>query len=88
MIIISSSIPKSASTLVYHYQKDLLALANQNNAVAQEEFKKYSNYGFLRITDFNLKMFSSVIFIKIKYGNIVIKTHSKPSFFTGLFHSQ
>ena len=67
MIIISSSIPKSASTLVYNYQKDLLALANQNNAVAQEEFKKYSNYGFLRRTDFNLKMFSIVIFANFDF---------------------
>ncbi len=84
MIIISSSIPKSASTLIYNYQKDLLALANHNNAVAQEEFKKYSNYGFLRITDFNFKMFLIIIFIKIKYGSIVIKAHSKPSFFIKL----
>lgn len=42
MIVISSSIPKSGSTLVYKYQQDLLALTSQNNAVAQEEFKNYS----------------------------------------------
>lgn len=78
MIIISSSIPKSASTLVYNYQKDLLTLANLNNTIAQEEFKKYSNCGFLKgiyVWDFLI-----IIFFKIKYGNIVIKTHSKPTF--------
>ena len=73
MIVISSSIPKSASTLIYNYQKDLLALANQNNALAQEEFKKYSNYGFLRGIYF--QDFLTIIFLKTKYGNIVIKTH-------------
>ncbi len=82
MIIISSSIPKSASTLIYNYQEDLLALASQNNAVAQEEFNKYSNCGFLRGIYFN--NFLTIIFLKIKYGNVVIKTHSKPSFFIKL----
>lgn len=82
MIIISSSIPKSASTLVRNYQQDLLALADHNNTVAQEEFKKYSNCGFLRGIYF--QDFLIIIFLKIKYGNIVIKTHSKPAFFIKL----
>ncbi|MDJ0635523.1 MAG: sulfotransferase domain-containing protein [Xenococcaceae cyanobacterium MO_188.B29] len=59
-----------------------MALANQNNALAQEEFKKYSNYGFLRGIYF--QNFLTIIFFKTKYGNIVIKTHSKPSFFIKL----
>ncbi len=83
MIIISSSIPKSASTLVYNYQQDLLALASQNNAVAQEEFRILSKCGgFLRRIDF--KTFLSIIFITRKYGDIVIKTHSQPTFFMKL----
>ena len=82
MIVISSSIPKSGSTLVYKYQQDLLALANQNNIVAQEKFNKYSIRGFLRGIYF--QDFFTIIFIKIQYGNIVVKTHSKPAFFIKL----
>lgn len=82
MIIISSSIPKSASTLVYSYQKNLLALVDLNNIIAQEEFKKYSNCGFLR--GIYVRDFLTITFLKIKYGNIVIKTHSKPTFFIKL----
>ena len=79
MIIISSSIPKSASTLVYNYQKDLLALADRNNSVAQDEFDKYSNCGFLSKKQLNIKNFSTILFITRKYGNIVVKVHSKPT---------
>ena len=82
MIIISSSIPKSGSTLIYNYQKDLLALAERHNAVAQEKFKKYSNCGFLR--GIYVRDFLTIISLTIKYGNIIIKTHSKPSFFIKL----
>lgn len=78
MIIISSSIPKSASTLVFRYQQDLLGLASHKNVIAQEKFDNYSNYGFLR--KIGLKEFVIIIFIKIKYGNIVIKTHSELTF--------
>ncbi|MDJ0725744.1 MAG: sulfotransferase domain-containing protein [Prochloraceae cyanobacterium] len=80
MIIISSSIPKSGSTLVYNYQKDLLASADRNNAVAQEEFNKHSNCGFLSKKQLNIKKILTAIFITRKYGNIVIKVHSEPTF--------
>ncbi len=78
MIIISSSIPKSASTLVFNYQQDLLALASDDNVIAQEKFKKYSYQGFSARID--LKTFFAAILTTIKYGDIVIKTHSEPTF--------
>ncbi|WP_239005507.1 sulfotransferase domain-containing protein [Gloeothece citriformis] len=46
--------------------------------MAQEKFDKYSDYGFLR--KIGLKEFVIIIFIQLKYGNIVIKTHSEPTF--------
>ena len=82
MIIISSSIPKSGSTLVYNYQQDLLSMLNSDNKTAQKKYKRLSYLGFTRVI--GIKAFLIAVFISIKYGDIVIKTHSKPTLFIKL----
>ncbi|MBE9193187.1 sulfotransferase domain-containing protein [Gloeocapsopsis crepidinum LEGE 06123] len=74
MIIISSSIPKSGSTLVFNYQKDLLELAILKKSQPQTLIHLNHTY----IQSFNIINISRLICISFRGGDAVIKTHSKP----------
>lgn len=77
MIIISSSIPKSGSTLVWQYQRDMIKLACRRSG--QSQLLKHSSYGGF-INTFNFKVIATLLYLNFRFGDIVVKTHSKPTF--------
>ena len=81
MIIISASCRKSASTLIFDYQRDMVQLAeNKNGQLRLQKFSTGKGYrGKL-----DIKTFLLLIYINFKYGSVVLKTHSGPTFFVRL----
>jgi Sulfotransferase domain len=76
MIIISSSLPKSGSTLVYNYQQDMVKLANRKSG--QLQLQNYSFHGFIGV--FNIKIIATLLYLNFRFGDLVVKTHSQPTF--------
>lgn len=72
MIIISSSLPKSGSTLIANYQEDLLRLVAPRNGQAQ--LRQVFKGRFIRRLD--PVTVARLLTIHARYGSIVIKTHS------------
>mgnify|MGYP006283298879 CR=1 FL=1 len=71
MIILSNSIPKSASTLMANYQEDILKCLNKKNGqlVLKDKFQgRYINYP-------NRKILLKLLAINLMHGTIVIKCH-------------
>ena len=81
MIIISASCRKSASTLIFDYQRDIIQLAEKRNGqLVLQRFSTGKGYrGKL-----DLKTFILLIYINFRYGSIVLKTHSQPTFYVRL----
>lgn len=72
MIVINCGMPKSATTLVMEYQKDLIRAVRPSNGIEQESF------GYL--PDINQRVSRDLRRISADYGDFVVKTHSKPSY--------
>ncbi len=80
MIVISSSLQKSGSTLVFKYQNDIIKYSKKPSA--QEHFNKYSYYGY--VEKINFMIFVVLIYLNYRYGDIVVKIHRKPTLFIKL----
>jgi len=76
MIVISSSLPKSASTLVHNYQIDMLNLVYQRTGQSQL-YSVFGGGGF--IPHFNPSTVMKLLVITFSYGPVVIKAHCAPS---------
>jgi Sulfotransferase domain len=72
MILISSSLPKSGSTLVANYQESLIELVAPRNGQARlrEVFKGRF------IAALTPPVVARLLFIHARYGTLVVKTHS------------
>lgn len=78
MIIISASCRKSASTLIFDYQRTILETASKKTG--QLELQKYaSGKGYRGRLD--LKTFFLLIYLSFRYGDIVLKTHAEPTIY-------
>lgn len=74
MIVISSSMPKSGSTLVCNYQEDMLDVAGirSGQAYLREAFDG-------RYVHLDLPAIIRLVWISLRYGTTVVKTHYQPN---------
>lgn len=72
MIVISSSLPKSGSTLIANYQEDLLTVLFPTNGQAQLHRAFKGRF----IGKLSPAAIARLLYIHARYGTIVIKTHS------------
>ncbi|NJN18265.1 MAG: sulfotransferase domain-containing protein [Oscillochloris sp.] len=72
MIVISSSLPKSGSTLIANYQEDLLQIVEPRNG--QQQLRKA--FGGRFIGSFSAPTIARLLALHARYGSIVIKTHA------------
>jgi len=77
MILISSSLGKSGSTIICTYQEDLLEASRLRSGQA----KLYEAYNGRFIETFSPWTVLRLLYINLRYGTIVVKTHSRPSLF-------
>jgi hypothetical protein len=75
MIVISSSIPKSGSTLVWCYQQDLIERAGRRSG--QSQLSNHSYHGYIH--SFNIKVIATLLYLNVRFGDIVVKTHASPT---------
>ena len=81
MIIINASCRKSASTLIFDYQRDIVASVHQRNSLSA--IKKYSKgKGYRGKLDF--KTFLILLYLNYRFGDVVLKTHGEPTFYVKL----
>ena len=78
MIVINSSIPKSASALIYNYQRHIVRNAQERRGHNLIDMSSGS-YGFYN--RINLKSFFFLIYLNLRYGDVAIKTHGGPNLF-------
>lgn len=76
MIIINTGVPKSATTLLFDYQKDIISKVY--NSKGLEAFERMNN-GSLFVQDFDVKMFNILCKVHDEFGSLVIKTHEPPN---------
>lgn len=81
MIVISSALPKSASSLVSAYQLEMLKAAETKNG--QDELKRVFGSGFIR----GLKpaVLLRLLYINLRHGSVVVKTHAGPNRLLNMF---
>jgi hypothetical protein len=72
MIVISSSLPKSGSTLIANYQEDLLQTVEPRNG--QQQLR--AAFGGRFIGSLSAPTIARLLFIHARYGSVVVKTHS------------
>lgn len=75
MIIINSGLPKSGTTLVMTYQKELISSFYKENGI--RESMKYSYGGYIDLIDD--KTADRLYYIHEKFGPLVVKTHTEPT---------
>lgn len=75
MIIINSGIPKSGSTLIFEYQKELIKSAYPKNGT--KELFKNSYGGYIETIDESVE--KKLIYIHKNHGPFVVKTHTGPT---------
>ena len=75
MIILNCGMPKSATTLVGEYQMDIVRLARPQNGIEQVH-----DLGYMQ--SLNRKKVNAVHQLSARYGDLVVKTHAKPSFWS------
>jgi hypothetical protein len=75
MIILNCGMKKSGTSLVMEYQRDLVRHSMIPNGL--QELNKYSYKGF--ISKIDLEISKELLFISNHYGDLVVKTHDKPS---------
>jgi len=77
MIIINSAMPKSGSTLLYFYQRDMLEkkIGEKRALKSIKTFSKFIPTTF--VNQFNFKIVVLAIWVNFRYGGLAIKTHCK-----------
>lgn len=75
MVIINSGMPKSATTLLVRYQKDLVSARSKDNGIAK--WKEISNYGYVDAIDAETEV--KIRQIHENHGDFVVKTHCGPT---------
>ena len=71
MIVISAALPKSASTLICNYQRDLLLAGKKGSA--QSEFQRANGGRFIEKVGFRKML--RLVFWNFRLGSFVFKTH-------------
>ncbi len=74
MILISSALPKSASTLIADYQEELLKVAGRRSGQA----KLHEIFNGRYIDRLGPLEVVRLIYLGARYGSLVVKTHSSP----------
>ena len=74
MIIISAGLPKSGSTLICNCQESMI---RKTLRCGQEKLYEKFNGRFIGYVNWIITI--KLIYISLRYGNIVIKTHSAPT---------
>lgn len=83
MIIISAGFMKSASTLVHDYQIEMLDLSSRRSG--QKILEKFSSgRGTAYRGKLDFKTFLILIVVNFVFGDVVLKTHSGPTFYVSL----
>lgn len=80
MIIITSSVPKSASTAIVRLIKEMITLSDKRNAQHFLDSKK--GHSFFKTINFTT--FLSLVWLNMTRGMFVIKTHCPPTFYIKL----
>jgi len=75
MIIIDNGVPKSATTLILAYQKDLIAASSAQNGM--EQWSKF-NHGSVFIPTIAVDQLDALVSIERDFGDFVIKMHRPP----------
>ena len=75
MIVFSIGLPKSASTLIFNCQKDLLAVSDQPSGLSV--MRTYP--GSLYVETFCTKYLLKLLYVNFRFGSIVVKSHASPS---------
>lgn len=81
MIIVSAGLRKSASTLAFLYQIEIIKHAKKRNG--QSILEKYASGKGYR-GNLNLKTIILLLYINFVYGDVVLKTHGEPSIYLKL----
>ena len=76
MIIINTGIPKSGTTLIFEYQKDLIRASYPINGLEEIKFHDGINTGF--VSSVTNEIFTTLCSVESKCGSFVIKTHQPP----------
>lgn len=76
MILINTGVPKSATTLLFDYQKDIISKIYGSKGL--EEFERLNN-GSLFVQKFDNRIFHILCKVHDEFGGIVIKTHEPPN---------
>ncbi len=77
MIILNTGLPKSATTLLFEYQSDLVKELTEPNGF--EEFRTQNKSRFVQNLD--ERIYQMIIDIHEEYGNLVIKIHKPPDYY-------
>lgn len=83
MIIISAGFMKSASTLIHDYQIEMIDLSSHRSG--QKILEKFSSgRGTAYRGKLDFKTFLILIVVNFLFGDVVLKTHSGPTFYVRL----
>lgn len=77
MIVINAGMPKSATTLVMEYQKDMIQYRSPKNAL--EEMRSHTPGGGVYVDEIDETFAETMRAIHCQHGEFLVKTHSGPA---------